>query len=131
MEKVMETADFFEQGIVIADGTMCDTGNINWKIHPSFQGVFMKTVLRGCDTGGRLSCHMIKIEPGREIGIHAHDGRMELHEVIAGCGKCTIGDKMVAYRPGVISCIPDDINHGIAAGDKGLLLFAKFFPALE
>lgn len=90
----------------------------------------MKNLLSGSDTAGRLSCHLVRIDPGCEIGNHLHDGKLELHEVIDGEGSCTVGEKVLQYRAGVVSFIPDNKYHRVEAGDRGLFLLAKFSPAL-
>ncbi len=76
------------------------------------------------------NCHLVKIDAGCEIGTHNHCGKTELHEVIFGHGKCFVGEKEIDYTTGKITVMPADINHKVTAGDEGLFLFAKFFPAL-
>ena len=55
---------------------------------------------------------------------------MELHEVIGGRGRCTIGEETFDYFPGAVSYIPDDIKHSVRADAEGLYILAKFSPAL-
>ena len=73
---------------------------------------------------GRTDCAV------KDIGGHIHAGKMELHEVMAGAGRCAIGEETVDCAPGTIAYIPDDIHHRVMAGDGGLELLAKFSPAL-
>ena len=126
----MENRNLFESGRRRIGRTDCAVNEIGWNPHPTFKGVFMKHVVTGADTNGRLSCHLVRIEPGCEIGDHIHAGKMELHEVMAGEGRCEIGDETVDYAPGTIAYIPDDIHHRVMAGKDGLELLAKFSPAL-
>ncbi len=74
---------------------------------------------------------MVKIEPDCEIGNHIHQGKAELHEIISGSGFGTVGSDKIEYKPGIISLIPADINHGVKAGAAGLMLLAKFTPSLN
>ncbi len=120
----------FEQGKVIAPSAEKDAMSIKWNAHPTFKGVYLKHLLSGADTNKGFSFHLVRIEPGCEIGEHIHEGKWETHEVIAGAGQCAIGEKNIDYAPGVLTAIPDSIKHKVMAGEEGLLLFAKFVPAL-
>lgn len=120
----------FQHGMVYTGSTEIGAGSIPWNPHPSFRGVSMKDLISGSDTAGRLSCHLVRIEPFCAIGAHSHDGRMELHEVIEGGGICVTGDARYEYTPGVVTVIHDNMRHAVEAGESGLLLLAKFSPAL-
>ncbi len=120
----------FEKGKIIFEKVTSDVSNIAWKEHASFKGVFLKHIITGADTNGRLSCHLVKIEPQCEIGNHAHDAQLEIHEVISGKGVCMINGKETEYENGIIAVIPEKINHIVKAGPEGLQLFAKFSPPL-
>lgn len=126
----MNNSLFFNDGALFSETAGCDIESLPWNPHPSFRGVSMKNLLSGSDTAGRLSCHLVRIDPGCEIGNHLHDGKLELHEVIDGEGSCTVGEKVLQYRAGVVSFIPDNKYHRVEAGDRGLFLLAKFSPAL-
>ena len=126
----MERKNVFENGTAVTAGVASLIGDIEWNPHPTFKGVSMKHVIKGADTEGRLSCHLVRIEPGCEIGDHVHEGKMELHEVVAGDGHCLIGKERVAYAAGTMACIPDDVRHSVKAGEAGLEILAKFSPAL-
>jgi quercetin dioxygenase-like cupin family protein len=125
----MET-NIFEKGILYINGTSIDFNSILWNEHSNFKGVFLKDIIQGESTGNRLSCHLVRINPGCEIGIHTHSGKTELHEIIQGSGICTIEQLKIEYHTGVIGFIPADKNHSIKAKQEGLFLLAKFFPAL-
>lgn len=104
--------------------------DLAWNRHPVFDGVALKHLLDDGDSGGLFSYHLVRIEPGKAIGRHIHDPQLETHEVIAGAGVCVNGERKIAYRPGVVSVFPSGVEHEVAAGDEGLLLFAKFMPPL-
>ena len=106
-----------------------DIGKLEWNKN-SNKGVYLKHIIKGEDTEGKFSCHIVKIETGCEIGNHIHANNWELHEVIDGEGKCVLGDKEVDYSVGVISVIPQGIEHKVIAVNGDLYLFAKFIPAL-
>lgn len=107
-----------------------DAREIAWLHHPTFSGVYLKHLVRGDDTNGMLSCHLVKIQSGHSIGEHLHEGKMELHEVIEGRGECVIENKSIKYEPGVVTVIPADVVHKVKADADDLHLFAKFVPAL-
>ncbi len=107
-----------------------DVAGLAWNAHPAFDGVALKHLLRGADTGGAISCHLVRIGPGKALSPHVHDGQWELHEVVSGSGTVAIDGAAVAYRPGVSAVIPRGLAHEVTAGEEGLVLFAKFFPPL-
>lgn len=101
-----------------------------WNPHLKFKGVYLKHIITGGQTGNRFSSHIVKIEPGCILDEHIHEGKTELHEVIEGDGICYLNDTRVIYSPGDCATIPDDTKHKVNAGEQGLILLAKFFPAL-
>lgn len=105
-------------------------GEIPWQPNASFEGVELKHIVTASQTGGKFSFHLVRIKPGKRIGMHMHDPQLETHEVIEGSGKCSNDGAEITYRPGVISIFPAGIPHEVIAGDDGLCLFAKFIPAL-
>lgn len=101
-----------------------------WAPHPVYEGVVLKHLVRGAFSEGRFSYHLVRIMPGMKIGMHVHEGQVETHEVLAGAGVCLNNGVMLNYAPGVISIFAADTAHEIVAGEEGLFLFARFFPAL-
>ena len=90
----------------------------------------LKHILTSKETGGAYSFHLVRIAPGKSILSHVHDLQLETHEVIAGKGTCLNDGHEITYLPGVISVMPPRVTHEVHAGEEGLFLFAKFFPAL-
>ncbi|MBI5592162.1 MAG: cupin domain-containing protein [Deltaproteobacteria bacterium] len=105
-------------------------GEIPWCQHPKFKGVYLKHILKGKDTGGMLSCHMVKIDPDAILEEHIHENQWELHEIMEGEGKFILESRETPYHPGRMGIIPRGANHKVIAGKSGLVLLAKFFPAL-
>lgn len=120
----------FCNGPLFVNGESIDIEKLTWNEHPTFKGVFLKHIIRGDSTNNQLSCHLVRVDASCELMLHSHAGKSELHEVIAGGGECTIDTETVSYRQGTVSLIPADKNHSVKAGKEGLLLLAKFFPAL-
>jgi len=92
--------------------------------------VYLKHLVKGELTGGRLSCHLIQIKAGHAIGDHLHPDKWELHEIIEGSGTGVVNGEEIAYTPGVMSVIPEGISHKVIAGQREMYLLAKFVPAL-
>lgn len=126
---VEKTTDFLQTALNVHTPakTLAPSG---WNPHAAFDGVSLKHVLTAKDTNNQLSAHIVKVHPGRALFEHEHTLQWELHEVAAGEGTAVIGDKKVNYRPGTTSIIPAGTKHSVVAGEKGLLLLAKFFPPL-
>jgi quercetin dioxygenase-like cupin family protein len=101
-----------------------------WSPHPKFAGVALHHLVTGTDTGGRLSLHHVRIDPGFSIGDHAHAGMVEIHDVLSGEGVCMLEDEEIRYLPGTIGIMPADRVHSITAGDQGMFLLATFSPPL-
>ena len=119
----------FNLGKVVYQNKQIDIEKLEWSKN-SNKGVYLKHIIKGEDTDGKFSCHIVRIESGCEIGQHIHANNWELHEVIDGEGKCFLLDKEVDYSVGVISVIPQGIEHKVIAVNGDLYLFAKFIPAL-
>jgi quercetin dioxygenase-like cupin family protein len=101
-----------------------------WNPHPKFAGVSLRHLVTGSDTGGRLSLHHVRVDPGCAIGDHAHAGMVEIHDVISGEGTCVVDGERLQYLPGIMGIMPADTVHRLEAGDRGLLLLATFSPPL-
>lgn len=119
-----------EDASIFLENAELSAENIPWNPHPSFSGVFLKHLVSGQATDGQLSCHLVKVEPGKVLETHIHDQQWELHEVMGGQGKALLDEREVPYAPGTMAVIPRGVNHRVQAGEDGLLLCAKFFPAL-
>jgi len=98
--------------------------------HKVFKGVYMKHLVTGEMTGGRISSHLVKVDPFCVLDTHTHPEQVEIHEVVFGTGECLIGEREVRYAPGTVEVIPQNTPHKVTAGENGLYILAKFTPAL-
>jgi len=120
----------FEDGCcVLPDGTI-RFADIPEKPHPAFAGVFLRCLVPGRETGGTLSVHLVRVEPGGRLDAHVHEGQWEVHRVAAGNGVAVIDGRETAYGPGVTALIPMGARHVVQAGPDGLTVVATFAPAL-
>lgn len=120
----------FLQGLIAHLQRDDSIAEIGWTEHPRFKGVYLKHLVRGADTEGGLSCHLVKIDPDCALENHIHENEWEIHEVIEGEGSFLLGAKETFYCPGRVGIIPKGATHRVIAGSTGLVLLAKFFPAL-
>jgi quercetin dioxygenase-like cupin family protein len=126
--KAQESSD--GHNTIVVSGQTVATRSLPWNPHPKFAGVFLRHLVTGNDAGGRLSLHLVRVDPGCAIGDHAHAGQVEIHDVLSGTGKCTLEGTAITYVRGVVGVMPSDQVHRVDAGDKGLLLLATFSPPL-
>ena len=117
-------------GIVFSKDKEQKISDLPWNPHASFKGVYLKHLIVGKDTDNQLSCHIVKIEPGCVLDTHVHDGKIEIHEVVAGSGKMNLDGKEIDYRQGQICIIPANTPHKVVAGKDGMYILAKFTPSL-
>ncbi len=125
-----ELFESFNRGHFIIPSKTTNFEDVPWSKHPTFDGVELKHIVTSSDTGGEFSYHLVRIAPNKSILNHIHELQLETHEVIFGEGICINNQCEIQYSPGVISLMPKAIPHEVHAGDEGLLLFAKFIPAL-
>ncbi|WDP93315.1 MAG: cupin domain-containing protein [Desulfobacter sp.] len=104
--------------------------DVPWLKHPQFDGVYLKHLIKGDETCGIFSSHIVKIDPNQCLKTHCHKDQVELHEVLDGSGIYGIAGQEHDYHPGKIALIPKGEDHMVLAGENGLILLAKFFPAL-
>lgn len=104
--------------------------DLAWQPHAKFKGVFQKNLVKGENSGGKFSCHLIKIGDGCEIGNHIHEGNWELHEVVGGTGLGYMAGREIVYEPGVTVVVPESVEHKIVADKGDVYILAKFIPAL-
>lgn len=127
MENLFEK---FNCGTLLLPKTTKPFENLKWNKHPTFEGVELKHIVTASDTNGEFSYHLVKIAPNKKIGNHIHAEQLETHEVIGGSGVCVNEGIKLEYSIGTISIMKKGMPHEVIAGNDGLLLFAKFIPAL-
>ncbi|MDD1693255.1 MAG: cupin domain-containing protein [Methanoregula sp.] len=127
----METEQSSGRHVTVAGAVQTTAAeSLPWNPHAKFAGVALRHLVTGKDTGGRMSLHHVRVDPGCAIGDHVHTGMVEIHDVLAGEGSCTRAGTKISYAPGVMGIMPADQVHRVEAGDKGLLLLATFSSPL-
>jgi quercetin dioxygenase-like cupin family protein len=125
-----EIAEHIESGSITYMDRDDSVEGIPWNENPKFKGVYMKHLIKGTDTDVMISCHMVRINPNAILEEHAHENQWELHEVIEGEGNFTLESKETTYYPGRMGIISKGVSHKVIEGKNGLVLLAKFIPAL-
>jgi mannose-6-phosphate isomerase-like protein (cupin superfamily) len=121
----------FDNGVFSIPGLTIDVSTNEWYPHPVFGDLEVKDIVTGASTEGKYSFHLLRLAPNGKVGLHSHETQLEVNEIIAGYGICVNGGKETDLLPGTTTVSPAKVEHKMSAGDEGLLLFAKFFPALE
>lgn len=101
-----------------------------WNAHPGFKGVALRHLITGKETDGTFSSHVVRVEPGCCLDSHVHEGQWELHEIMQGTAVAQVGTKELKYTVGSCAVIPKGVSHKVQAGEDGLMILAKFVPAL-
>ena len=120
----------FDQGQLKLPHSTIDFSTLNWVEHPVFKGVQLKHIVMANKTDGQFSFYLVQIAPNEKIDVHIHEKQLETHEVIAGKGICINDGVNISYEAGCISIFPAGMKHEVIAGEEGLFILAKFFPAL-
>lgn len=122
-----------EHGSVAVGGESARLARIEqqqWNKHPVLEGVALKHLLTAAQTGGNMSLHLVRIDPGCAIAAHEHEKSWELHQVVDGQGECLACGELFRYVPGVQASLPNGAVHEVRAGEQGLTLIATFSPPL-
>jgi len=80
----MNIGELFETGTVCGVGFLEQSADNGFIPHSAFKGVSLKHLVRGEMTGGQISCHLVRVEPGCVLDTHTHPAQIEIHEVIYG-----------------------------------------------
>ena len=119
-----------ETSIIFTREDNRDMEEIAWNKHAAFTGVYLKHLVKGDQTDGKFSCHLVKVEAGCELGEHIHADNWEIHEIVSGNAVGYLEGKEMTYTQGTTAVIPAGSKHRVVAGDQDLYIRAKFIPAL-
>ncbi|NMB60156.1 MAG: cupin [Chloroflexi bacterium] len=119
-----------ETNVIFTREESRDLEEIAWNKHATFPGVYLKHLVKGDQTDGKFSCHLVKVEAGCELGEHIHTNNWEIHEIVIGDAVGYLEGKEMTYTPGNTAIIPAGSKHRVVAGEHDLYIRAKFIPAL-
>ncbi len=101
-----------------------------WKPHPRFARVFLKTLVTHEMNPG-LTMNLIRVAPGGEITPHIHDESTETFYILSGRGLSLIGGEQLELAPGVCGYAPPGVTHSVCnVGDVDLEAISVFNPPI-
>jgi len=101
-----------------------------WSDHPKFTGVHMRRLASGAQSAGRFTTLLVSIDPDSRMLAHRHASEVEQHVVLSGGGRLELGGEIRDYQPGSLAIIPQNAEHSVTAGERGMVILALFSPAL-
>ena len=126
-----DISEAFELGALVFPGLEIRAMETPWYAHPAWNEVFLKDLVKGDETDGAFSCHLVRVEPNCEVADHAHELQWEWNAILAGTGSFLIaGQEVPVVGPGQIFVTPPRVHHTVSAGTAELSLLAIFVPAL-
>ena len=84
--KTQTIAANIDSGTIYYTNRSEESADLQWAEHPNFKGVYLKHLIKGGDTDGRFSSHLVRIDPDCCLETHCHENQLELHEIIEGEG---------------------------------------------
>jgi oxalate decarboxylase/phosphoglucose isomerase-like protein (cupin superfamily) len=99
------------------DSQVFDWGVLKWMVTPEVNG------------SERISCGVVKLEPGKGHERHTHPDSDEMLYVVRGEGEQEIADETRALSAGDMLYVPRGVEHGtVNTGWEPLVLVAVYAP---
>ncbi len=103
----------------------------DWKDHPRFRGVQVKNLLTTADNVW-ANVNVVRVPPGREIGMHGHSEQVETIHVLAGESILTVCGAERRFCAGQIVAVPVSVAHSLRNdGQEMVELLTIFTPPLS
>jgi len=125
-----DLSELFEKGAVLFPDLEVRAAERPWNASPAWNGVFVKDLVTGKETGGAFSYHLMRVERNCEIPDHDHETQWSWNVVLRGAGSFVLGGRRVPVEVGQTFITPPHVHHAVSAGDDEILLLAIFAPAL-
>jgi quercetin dioxygenase-like cupin family protein len=103
---------------------------LEWRPHPTAEGVEIKVLVSQADQGTDVTCMLVRIGQGMEVPEHVHDRSDDILYPLAGKATMWVensGD--FPLEPGVIVRVPKGTRHRIFDVSEDVLLYDVFWPA--
>jgi len=108
-----------------------DSQSSPWSPHRTYPGVYARSVV-GSGVSKDLEVREVRVTPGAEISLHAHEGSAETFYVLSGTGTVYTGSGSVSCAPGWCFHAHAGTVHSVKnTGEQDLHLLAIFTPPLE
>lgn len=125
-----DISEGFEKGTLLFSGLEIEAMEKPWGSYPAWNGVFLKDLVTGNETGGAFSYHLARVSRNCDLADHDHETQWEWNAAIVGTGSFLHEREVPVVRPGQTFVTPPRTHHTVGAGSEELLLLANFAPAL-
>lgn len=105
--------------------------NVPWVEHPTAEGVRIKPIITRKDDGLDVTCMLVAIPAGKEVGEHSHAEQDDILYLLRGKALMWVdGVGKFELAPGVAVRVPKGTKHKILEVEADLLIYDVFCPAL-
>jgi quercetin dioxygenase-like cupin family protein len=110
--------------------SVVDKNTGEWKEHPRFQGILLKSLLTKEDNA-LANVNVVQVPVGCAIGGHVHAAQVETIYVLAGQSVLTVDGVEAAFGAGQIVAVPVGVPHSLRnPGPELVELLTVFTPPL-
>ena len=110
--------------------TIGDKNLGEWKEHPRFKGILLKSLLTREDNA-LANVNVVRVPVGCQIGAHTHQSQVETIYVLAGRSVFTLNGVDTIFHAGQIVAVPMGVEHSLRnEGPELVELLTVFTPAL-
>ncbi|MDR3554109.1 MAG: cupin domain-containing protein [Syntrophobacteraceae bacterium] len=103
---------------------------VPWVPHPTAEGVRIKPIITRKDDGLDVTCILVAIPAGKEVGEHVHKDQYDILYPLAGKAVMWVdGVGEFELAPGVAVRVPNGTKHKIFEVGEDLLIYDVFCPA--
>ena len=107
------------------------TEKIPWVPHPIAKGVLIKPFISEKEHRLNVTCMLVKIPAGKEVGEHIHPTQDDILYPLAGKGAMWVdGTGQFPLEPGIVVRVPKGTKHRVFGVNEELLIYDVFCPAL-
>jgi mannose-6-phosphate isomerase-like protein (cupin superfamily) len=105
--------------------------NIPWIPHPTAEGVQIKPFISLKEHGLGVTCLLVRIPAGKEIGEHVHANQDDILYPLTGKARMWVeGTGEFPLEPGIVVRVPKGTKHKIFGATQEVLFYGVFCPAL-
>jgi quercetin dioxygenase-like cupin family protein len=106
-------------------------GNIPWIPHPIVKGVQIKPYISQKEDGLDVTCMLVNVPAGKEVGEHIHPTQDDILYPLSGKATMWVdGTGEFTLEPGIVVRVPKGTKHKITNVIEDLLVLDVFCPAL-
>jgi quercetin dioxygenase-like cupin family protein len=105
--------------------------NLPWSPHPIVKGVQIKPLVSKKEDGLDVTCMLVKVPAGKEVGEHIHPDQDDILYAVSGKAIMWVdGTGEFPLHPGIFVRVPKGTRHRISQVEEELLVYDVFCPAL-